>query len=136
MNLPDLTPAKAVGRGLLAVLIIGLFVAGLVAAVRWVNDPLGLGKKHLVQAESAAATNGQQAASNAAGATINDQRAANLAKLDQTAQEARHAVQDASTYDDAAGDYLAGLERLRHAGAAPIGEPATDDRRSDVDSGS
>jgi hypothetical protein len=130
MNLIDLSPqvaqAKAFGRGLLAVSIVVVAVVGLITAVRWVNDPFGLGKAHVAKVETQAVVNGQQAASNAAGAAINDQRATNVAKIHKTGQEARDAVIQSTDPDDAVGDYLDGLDRVRNDGRARVSDPEAD----------
>ncbi len=132
MNLVDLSPqvsaAKAFVRGILAVVVIGAIVVGLITAVRWANDPFGLGKKHLATVETKAVANGQQADSNAAGARINDVRAGNVANIHKTGQEARNAVAQSTDPDDAIGDYLAGLDRVRDAGRARVTDPAADGR--------
>jgi type II secretory pathway pseudopilin PulG len=130
MNITDLSPevaaAKAAGRDILVVVIVIVAVVGLITAVRWVNDPLGLGKAHVAKVETQATVNSQQAASNAAGAAINDSRATNVAQIHKTGQEARHAVQQSTDQDDAVRRYLDGLERVRRDGAAVIADPAAD----------
>lgn len=113
---PTRTALKITG----AVMVLGLVVLGSSTAIDWIKHPFGLGKNQLAKAQAQAVVNGQQATSNAAGAAINDSRASNIARIHQTAQEARHAVQQTTDHDDRLRQYLDGLERVRRDGAAPI----------------
>ncbi|MEH0194590.1 hypothetical protein V7S57_02525 [Caulobacter sp. CCNWLY153] len=120
--------AKGAIRAGVAVAVIGLIIAGLMTAAHFVSDPLGSKARRLDTAQTNAVVAGQQAASNGAGAAINDRRATNVANIQKTAQEARYEVATSTDHDDALRRYLAGLERVRHEGAAGVADPAADDR--------
>lgn len=121
------TSLKVFGAVVLAIVLL----AGLGWVVDQVRHPFGLGRNALPAAKAEAAVNGQQADINAAGAAINDSRAANLAKIHKTAQEARHAVQQTTDHDARLREYLAGLERLRRDGEAPVTVDPADGRGHD-----
>lgn len=53
---------------------------------------------------------------------IEVRRSSNTAKIHETAYEARDAVKSAPDIDTAIADYLAGIDRLRDAGAASVSD--------------
>ncbi|KQV66655.1 hypothetical protein [Caulobacter sp. Root343] len=109
-----------------ALAVVALVLIGAGAAIDWVKHPFGLGRNALPAARAEAKVNGQQAQINADGAAINDSRAGNIARIHQTAQEARHAVQQTADYDVRLRRYLDGLDGVRNDGAAPIAADPAD----------
>lgn len=114
---PVMSTTLKVVAGLVA---IALLLIGGGAVVDWFKHPFGIGKNALPEARAEAKVNGQQAKINADGAAINDSRAGNIARIHQTATEARHAVQQTTDYDARVRQYLDGLDRVRDDGRAPI----------------
>lgn len=112
--------AKTIARWVAAGLAVVVVLAAAATAVQLMSDPFGLKARHLAAVETQAVVNGQQAASEHAGAVINDSRAANVAKIQKTGQEARNAVAQNADADASIGDYLTGLDRVRVDGAASI----------------
>jgi hypothetical protein len=135
MNLPDLTPTgqiRKVGKLIAIAVAVVISIIGALVVMKFVGDPFGFGKRKTETAQATATVNGQQAASNAAGAAINDNRAGNVARLDRTAQEGQNAIWRADDLDAAYGSYLAHLECLRDQGRAPVAVRAADDRGPDA----
>jgi hypothetical protein len=121
---PEIKNAAKITGALIGAVVV---LAGVAKVADFVRHPFGLGKNALPEARAEAKVNGQQAQINAKGAAINDSRATNIARIHQTATEARHAVQQTTDHDDRLRQYLAGLDRVRHDGAAPIAADPTDE---------
>lgn len=115
-----------------AVVLAVILLAGAGTVIDKIKHPFGLGKNALPAARAEAQANGQQAQINASAAAINDSRATNVARIHQTAQEARHAVQQTTDHDARLRQYLDGLDRVRIDGAAPVADDPADEGGHDA----
>lgn len=122
-----MSPATKAALKITGAVILGvILLAGAGTVVDWIKHPFGLGKNALPAARAEAKAAGQQADINAAGAAINDSRAANITRIHKTAQEARHAVQQTADHDARLRQYLDGIDRVRSDGAAAIADDPAD----------